>query len=90
MTNRFDFFSTNVKELIVCERKPIVHELGYFMRFFCENEFKEVGLNKPIMQMNQTLTRIKGSVRGMHFQDGEFAEDKYIICLKGSIFDVAV
>jgi len=90
MAQRFKFTPTSIIDLIICERKPIVHDLGFFARFFCEKEFKEIGLNKPIVQMNQTLTRIKGSVRGMHFQKPPNAENKIVTCVKGKIFDVAI
>lgn len=90
MSQRFKFTKTHVKDLMICERKPVVHDLGYFMRFFCEEEFQEIGLDKPIVQMNQTLTRLKGSVRGMHFQKSPHAENKIVTCNKGEIFDVAI
>ena len=90
MTQRFQFTSTNLKGLIICERKPIIHDLGFFVRFFCEEEFKEIGLNSPILQMNQTLTKMQGSVRGMHFQNPPFSENKIVSCTKGEIFDVAI
>jgi len=90
MTQRFEFTPTYIKDLVICERKPIIHDLGFFVRFFCEKEFEEAGLYKPIVQMNQTLTRKQGSVRGMHFQRPPHAENKIVACVKGKIFDVAV
>ncbi len=90
MTQRFKCTSTSIKDLVICERKPIVHDLGFFVRFFCTEEFQRIGLKKPIVQINQTLTRIKGSVRGMHFQKPPFAENKIVTCVKGKIFDVAI
>jgi len=90
MSKRFKFTSTSIKDLVICERKPIVHELGFFMRFFCDEEFREIGLNKPVVQINQTLTRIKGSVRGMHFQNVPQAENKIVTCIKGEIYDIAI
>ena len=41
-------------------------------------------------QINQTLTRRKGTVRGMHFQRPPHAEIKLVACLHGEVFDVAV
>lgn len=48
------------------------------------------GINKPIAQINHTLTRKKGAVRGMHFQRPPHAEIKLVSCLKGEIWDVAI
>lgn len=40
--------------------------------------------------MNHTFTEQPGAVRGMHFQHEPHAEWKYVSCLAGTIFDVAV
>jgi dTDP-4-dehydrorhamnose 3,5-epimerase len=90
MNQRFEFTSTSVKDLVVCRRKPINHDLGSFVRTFCNEEFKRAGFDKPIAQINQTLTRTKGAVRGLHFQYPPHSEMKITTCLKGSVFDVAV
>jgi len=41
-------------------------------------------------QVNHTLTRRAGTVRGFHFQYAPHAEPKLVMCLRGSIVDVAV
>lgn len=80
----------HIKDLMICERKPIVHDLGFFVRTFCSDEFMQAGLQKPVVQINQTLTRAKYSIRGLHFQLTPYAESKLVTCLKGEVFDVAV
>ena len=50
----------------------------------------EAGVSKPIAQINHTLTRKIGAVRGLHFQQPPHAEIKLVSCLRGEIFDVAV
>lgn len=45
---------------------------------------------KPIAQINHTLTRMKGAVRGMHYQRPPHVEVKVVSCLHGEVFDVAV
>lgn len=87
---RFDFVATPLSSLVVVQRKAIEDERGFLSRFFCAEELREAGLNKPISQMNHTLTRKKGAVRGLHFQHSPHAEIKLVSCLKGEIWDVAV
>ena len=89
-TARFDFLPTPLSGLTVVQRKPIEDERGFFCRFYCAEEFREAGLKKSIAQINHTLTRKKGGIRGLHFQYPPFAEAKIVSCLKGEIFDVAV
>lgn len=88
--SRFDFHDTALQGLKRVERKPIEDARGFFARFFCAEEFRAAGLDKPIAQINHTLTRSKGTVRGLHFQHPPHAETKLVSCLVGSVFDVAV
>ena len=87
---RFDFVSTPLLGLTLVQRKAIEDRRGFLSRFYCADEFREAGLNKPISQINHTLTRSKGAVRGLHFQYPPHAEVKLVSCLQGEIFDVAV
>lgn len=87
---RFTFHATPLSGLVVIERGPIVDDRGFFCRFYCSDEFHEAGLWKPIVQINHTLTRKRGSIRGLHFQRPPHLEAKVVSCLKGEIFDVAV
>ncbi len=90
MIKKFEFTSTTLKDLVICKQKPIVHDLGFFVRTFCAEEYLGAGLRKPVVQINQTLTRVKWSIRGLHFQYSPYSEGKLVTCLKGEVFDVAV
>lgn len=90
MSKRFDFISTPLPGLVLIERKPIVDSRGFFSRFYCAEEFKELGFNQLISQMNYTLTKQKGTIRGMHFQYPPHTEIKIVTCIQGKILDVAV
>lgn len=87
---RFDFTATGLVGLTVVGRKPIEDARGFFSRFWCAEELREAGWGKPIAQINHTLTRRRGAVRGMHFQHSPHAEAKLVSCLRGEVFDVAV
>lgn len=90
MPSHFDFLPTPLADLSVICRKTITDSRGSFGRLFCVEEFKEIGLSKPIVQINRSITRRKGVVRGLHFQYPPHAETKIVSCLKGKVFDVAV
>ncbi|KKM20711.1 hypothetical protein LCGC14_1642710 [marine sediment metagenome] len=81
---------TELKGLIIIEVVPFQDHRGKFYRVYCKNELKNIGYNKELMQINQSLTNKKGIIRGMHFQYPPKAETKIIKCLKGSIFDVVI
>lgn len=87
---RFDFIPTPLKDCFVISPKPIKDERGYFERYFCANDFREIGFSKNIAQINHSQTALKGTIRGMHFQVPPFCETKIVRCLKGEIYDVAL
>jgi dTDP-4-dehydrorhamnose 3,5-epimerase len=87
---RFHFVATPIEGLVLVERQRIEDSRGFFSRVFCADELSEVGFKLPVAQINQTLTRRRGAVRGMHFQHPPAAEDKLVSCLRGEVFDVAV
>ena len=88
--SRFDFIPTPLAGLMLVQRKALEDHRGYFSRFYCGEEFAKAGITKSIAQINHTLTRKTGAVRGLHFQLMPHAETKLVSCLKGEIFDVAV
>jgi dTDP-4-dehydrorhamnose 3,5-epimerase len=76
----------------VCKitRRSLNDDRGYFERMFCGTELAErIGFGE-IAQINRTMTRAIGVVRGMHYQDGHSGEAKIITCLRGGILDVIV
>jgi dTDP-4-dehydrorhamnose 3,5-epimerase len=87
---KFSILNTNLEGLHIVQRGRIEDVRGFFSRFFCFEEISAAGFLQPIAQINHTLTRQRGSVRGMHFQFSPHSEDKFVSCLRGEIFDVAV
>ncbi len=90
MTRRFDFKSTELLGLKLVKRHPIGDSRGLLERTYCVSEFEEAGLDKVIRQINRTVTREKGTIRGLHFQKPPAMEAKVVSCLQGCVFDVAV
>jgi len=61
---------------------------GFFARAFCRNEFAEHGLETEFVQMNNSLSASRGTLRGMHYQLDPAAEVKVVRCVAGSLWDV--
>jgi dTDP-4-dehydrorhamnose 3,5-epimerase len=71
--------------LIELERKG--DDRGFFARLYCEREFGAVGLATRFVQMNNSLSAKRGTLRGMHYQLAPCAEVKVVRCLKGALWD---
>ncbi len=90
MSGRFDILPTPLADLRLLQRKPLGDSRGYLERLFCLRELAEILGERHIVQINHTLTASRGTVRGMHFQRPPHAETKFVSCLRGEVFDVAV
>ena len=87
---RFAIEATPIAGLHVVQRKRVEDARGFLTRLYCAEDLRAAGFDGPIAQINHTLTRAAGAVRGMHFQYPPAAEDKYVTCIRGEVLDVAV
>lgn len=63
---------------------------GYFFESFNRKTFfLETGLDIDFVQDNQSKSQ-KGVLRGLHFQEGEYAQAKLVRVLQGKVLDVVV
>jgi dTDP-4-dehydrorhamnose 3,5-epimerase len=88
--SQLDIIDTPLEGLKVIRRRQHDDARGFLARVFCADELAAAGWRKPVAQINQSVTRGPGTVRGMHFQRGEHVEMKLVSCLRGTIWDVAV
>jgi dTDP-4-dehydrorhamnose 3,5-epimerase len=84
------FVQTPLVGAYLIELEPFLDARGFFARTFCRKEFAGIGFDKEIVQINHSLTRQKGAIRGMHYQRPPAGEIKIIRCIQGSVFDVMV
>jgi dTDP-4-dehydrorhamnose 3,5-epimerase len=61
---------------------------GFFARAFCENEFSQHGLVCHFCQINNSLSKQKGTLRGMHYQLPPSSETKVVRCVRGALYDL--
>ena len=84
------FHQTNLNGSFYIEQEKREDSRGFFARSFCSNEFKNHNLNTSWVQINNSLTKKIGTLRGLHFQIEPHQEIKLVRCIRGSIFDVIV
>ena len=82
--------ATPIAGLWEVETVPHRDERGSLTRVFCADAFAEAAPDLRFVQVNHSITRRRGTIRGMHFQRPPAAEWKLIRCLRGRVFDVAV
>jgi dTDP-4-dehydrorhamnose 3,5-epimerase len=84
------FHPTPIAGLVIVELEKRGDDRGFFARTFCAEEFAAAGLPTVFVQSNFSRSAVAGTVRGLHYQLPPAAEDKYIRCTKGAIYDVGV
>ncbi|TBW38268.1 dTDP-4-keto-6-deoxy-D-glucose epimerase [Siculibacillus lacustris] len=87
---RFTIVETRIAGVRIVERLRLADARGSFARLFCRDEFAAFGGPTVLSQINHSVTRAAGTVRGMHLQRAPWSETKLVSCLRGEIFDVAV
>jgi dTDP-4-dehydrorhamnose 3,5-epimerase len=90
MNDRFDIVDTPLAGLRVVQRRPLRDQRGCLERLYCTQELGSVLSGRTVMQINRTRTARRGTVRGMHYQQPPHAETKFVSCLRGEVYDVAV
>lgn len=84
------FTPTSLPGSYVIDLTPRNDHRGWFARTYCKKEFEQIGNTREFVQMNQSYTREKGALRGLHFQRTPHREIKVVRCLAGAVYDVIV
>ena len=63
---------------------------GFFVETYKAAALAELGVTHPFVQDNMSLSRVVGTLRGLHFQSPPHAQAKLVSVLQGRIYDVAV
>ena len=77
------FQQTPLQGNYLIDLELIDDERGFFARYYCENEFRSHGLNFQWVQINNSMSKVIGTLRGLHFQRPPHAEVKLVRCIKG-------
>jgi len=81
---------TELEEVLIIELDCYTDNRGWFMECYNQEKFHELGIDTVFVQDNHSLSTVKGTLRGLHFQNNPMAQAKLVRCTKGAILDVAV
>ncbi len=84
------FTETELKGVYIVEPQVFGDNRGFFMESWSRRSFEEAGLFYNFVQDNHSLSTVKGTLRGIHFQRGEKSQAKLVRCARGAVLDVAV
>ena len=84
------FNPTPLKDAYTIDVEKRGDDRGFFARVFCENEFSGQELENRFVQVNNSLSAKRGTLRGLHYQLAPAAEVKVVRCIRGAVWDAIV
>lgn len=79
-----------LEDVILIRPARIEDERGFFAETFRQSEFLANGIDCAFVQGNHSLSRQKGTLRGLHFQKSPYVQAKLVRCIAGRLLDVVV
>jgi dTDP-4-dehydrorhamnose 3,5-epimerase len=84
------FTETTLQGAFVVDIEQHEDERGFFARSWCAREFRDQHLNPCVVQCDVSWNRLRGTLRGMHYQVPPHAEVKLVRCTRGAVYDVII
>lgn len=84
-----EFIKTPLDGLLIVKPDIFGDERGYFFESYNEAKYSKAGIAPNFVQVNVSKS-IKNTIRGLHFQIGDYAQGKLCSVLSGKVLDVAV
>lgn len=85
-----DLLKTKLEGVYILIPKVFGDHRGFFMESWSRRTMEEAGFYYDFVQDNHSLSTVKGTLRGIHFQKGDKAQAKLVRCVRGAVLDVAV
>ena len=81
---------TKFENTFIVEHKKRFDNRGFFMRGFCKKILKKKNIHFTIKQTNFSYNEKKLTLRGFHYQNYPYSENKVVTCVNGKILLVLV
>ena len=84
------FAEVPLTRAFLIEGDKLSDERGFFGRIFSAKEFEVRGLDHRVSQTAVSFNRLRGTLRGMHYQAAPHEQAKLVRCTRGIIYDVII
>ncbi len=84
------FSETSLPGIYIIDIEPAFDVRGFFARTWCADEFARRGLESVLSQCSLSFNKIKGTLRGMHYQAVPHEDAKVVSCIGGAVYDAIV
>jgi dTDP-4-dehydrorhamnose 3,5-epimerase len=88
--SNFSFEPMAIADVVLITPRRYEDHRGHLAETYEREAFRSAGISAVFVQDNESQSRRRGTVRGLHFQREPMAQAKLVRVLRGAIFDVAV
>lgn len=84
---------TDIPDVCIIEPDVFGDERGFFMEIFQEQRYTDalgLAVDERFVQDNVSVSKVRGTLRGLHYQAPPFAQGKLVQVFQGTVLDVAV
>jgi dTDP-4-dehydrorhamnose 3,5-epimerase len=85
-----DITQTPLAGVLILKPKRFHDLRGFFTETYNKRRLREAGIDVDFVQDNLSVSKPRGTLRGLHFQTEPFAQVKLVSVVKGSARDVVV
>lgn len=85
-----DIEETRLAGVRVLSPRVFTDARGSFSETWNDNTLRKAGIDLTFVQDNQSVNPKAGTIRALHYQGPEFAQDKLVRVVRGAVLDVAV
>ena len=84
-----EIITTPIRDVLLITPRVFNDSRGYFFESFRQDLMEAQGINSVFVQDNQAFSTY-GTLRGLHFQSGQYAQSKLVRATQGEVLDVIV
>src|SRR4051794_26748887 len=82
------FTETAVPGVFTIDLVEMPDERGFFAKSWTPQDLYDRGLDPTLAQCSISWNKVRGTLRGLHFQREPFGEVKIVRCTRGAVLDV--
>lgn len=84
-----NIIKTAIEGVLILEPSVFGDDRGYFYESYNKERYSSCGIKNNFVQDNRSSSKY-GTIRGLHYQIGAYAQAKLVTVLRGEVLDVAV
>ena len=81
---------TKIPGVLIIETDVYGDNRGFFTETYNKPKYEALGITTEFVQDNMSFSSLKGTLRGLHWQNPPYSQAKLVSCSKGKVIDVAV